>query len=84
VDVRWRCAPAHGEHRVQLLWCEAKGPTVRPSGQTGTGTSLLERMVGRVLGGSVVTRFEADGLRCGIDFPLLSASKPLDGMRFSA
>jgi PAS domain S-box-containing protein len=60
VDVRWRALTAGG---FELVWLETEGPPVAPPTRYGFGRTLLERVTGRELGGSVVVEFRPEGVR---------------------
>jgi PAS domain S-box-containing protein len=60
VDVRWNATPQGG---FELIWTETGGPPVSPSTRRGFGSTLLERVTGRELGGSVSLDFRPEGLR---------------------
>ena len=63
VDVRWDVVPAeNGEQRLSLTWVERDGPTVEAPSRTGFGSVLLQRVLGRQLGGEVEIRYETDGV----------------------
>ncbi len=54
---------------VRIRWQERGGPPVVPPEHTGFGRTLLERLVGATLSGSVSLDFRPDGLVCEIVFP---------------
>jgi len=54
---------------IALSWVERGGPAVAPPTHAGFGTSLIERTVRRLLGGTLEFRLEPDGLVCNIRFP---------------
>ena len=54
---------------IALSWVEKGGPAVAPPTHAGFGTSLIERTVSRLLGGTLDYRLEPDGLVCNIRFP---------------
>jgi PAS domain S-box-containing protein len=60
VDVRWRATPQGG---FELTWTESGGPVVSPPTRRGFGSTLLERVTGRELGGGVSLDFRPEGLR---------------------
>ena len=60
VEVAWSPCPAGG---FELTWIERGGPPVRPPARQGFGSTLLERVTGRELGGSAVGEFRPDGVR---------------------
>ena len=59
-----------GVRRVRLSWREAGGPAVREPGSRGFGTALIEQSLRHDLEGTGGLRFEPDGLRCELSFPL--------------
>ncbi len=60
VDVTWR---THAEGGFELDWRERGGPTVSPPSRRGFGSTLLERVTGRELGGEARLEFHPDGVR---------------------
>ncbi len=62
VAIRWEVA--HGG--LRLDWKEQGGPAVAPPTRRGFGSRMIERALGRDLGGSAELLFEPDGLRCRI------------------
>jgi PAS domain S-box-containing protein len=69
VEVRWWLTRGLADARLQMQWREVGGPKVRPPGERGFGSRLLERGLAMELAGSVQMRFEPDGLVCLIDAP---------------
>ena len=63
VDVSWRALAAGG---FELDWQERGGPSVSPPQRRGFGSTLLDRVTGRELGGSAVIEFRPDGVRAVI------------------
>ncbi len=70
VEVVWAVDPAPGGRRLRLAWTERNGPQVTPPARRGFGSRLIERGLAAELGGSVVIRFEPDGVVCTIDAPV--------------
>jgi PAS domain S-box-containing protein len=73
VGVEWGMDDGEGEggvRRVRLSWREAGGPAVREPGRKGFGTALIEQSLLHDLEGTGGLRFEPDGLRCELSFPL--------------
>lgn len=66
VRVAWSLEPA----ALEIVWSEMGGPRVegRPT-RRGFGSVLLERVIGRQLGGKLALDFAPDGLRCSIRLP---------------
>ncbi len=60
VDVRWRERPGGG---LELEWAESEGPVVPTPTRTGFGSTLLEKVTGRELGGSVKIDYRREGVR---------------------
>lgn len=63
VDVDWTACPAGG---FELIWTERGGPPVTPPIRHGFGSTLLERVTGRELGGSAVVEYLPDGVRAAV------------------
>jgi two-component sensor histidine kinase len=66
VDIHWRERAAGG---LELDWTESNGPLVPAPTRTGFGSTLLEKVTGRELGGSVKIDFRREGVHA-----LLTAS----------
>lgn len=60
IEVRWRMLDDGG---FELTWQEKGGPSVSPPSHQGFGSTLLQRVTGRELGGSATVEFRADGVR---------------------
>jgi PAS domain S-box-containing protein len=60
VEVKWRSLPDGG---FELDWVERGGPHVAQPTHRGFGSTLLERVTGRELGGSTRMEFRPDGVR---------------------
>ncbi|HWA63090.1 MAG TPA: HWE histidine kinase domain-containing protein, partial [Caulobacteraceae bacterium] len=60
VDVTWSPLAEGG---FELVWQERNGPPVSPPTRRGFGSTLLEKVTGRELGGSATLEFRADGVR---------------------
>jgi PAS domain S-box-containing protein len=60
VDVTWRQSDDRG---LELHWLESHGPAVVPPSRLGFGSTLLEKVTGRELGGSVRVEYPAEGVR---------------------
>lgn len=63
VEVAWTCRPEGG---FRLCWTERGGPPVAPPTRRGFGSTLLERVTGRELGGEARLEFPAEGVRAVI------------------
>jgi two-component sensor histidine kinase len=59
--------------KLMLAWREQGGPRVDKPERHGFGSVLLDRVLGRQLGGEVETTFGPDGLRVRITAALPSA-----------
>jgi PAS domain S-box-containing protein len=59
VDVRWRADGAGG---LELRWTETGGPPVSPPTRRGFGATLLDKVTGRELEGSVSVEHRREGL----------------------
>jgi two-component sensor histidine kinase len=72
VGVAWEVEEGEGgARRVRLAWREAGGPAVGAApGRKGFGTALIEQSLRYDLEGTGGLRFEPDGLRCELSFPL--------------
>jgi PAS domain S-box-containing protein len=60
VDVRWTPTPGGG---LELQWVETGGPTVGAPARRGFGSTLLEKVTGRELGGTVKVDYAREGVR---------------------
>jgi PAS domain S-box-containing protein len=63
VEVSWKARPGGG---FELVWQERGGPSVAPPARRGFGSTLLERVTGRELGGEARMDFRPDGVRVTI------------------
>ena len=70
ISVSWRLDRANGSEWVCLDWTEAGSPEVRPPERKGFGTRLIEQSLKNSLAGMASLRFERDGLKCRLSFPL--------------
>jgi PAS domain S-box-containing protein len=75
VDVRWWLE----EGGFGLEWEESGGPVVSPPTRQGFGSTLLERVTGRELGGEVRVEFLATGVRAVMHADATALLKPVDG-----
>ncbi|MBI5941255.1 MAG: PAS domain S-box protein, partial [Caulobacterales bacterium] len=64
VEVTWTHPPGGG---FTLRWIESGGPRVNPPERRGFGSTLLERVTGRELGGECRVEFRADGVRAVLE-----------------
>ncbi len=79
VEIDWeivegsKAADADEEERgeqLRLVWRETGGPAVTALNDSGFGRTLLERVVGRALGGTADLDFSPDGLVCTLTLPV--------------
>ena len=71
VAVSWDRRPDGAGDRLHMAWVETGGPPVVKSGRMGFGTRLIGDGLAYELDGEVALEFEAAGVRCAIDIPLL-------------
>lgn len=75
VAIRWEVHEEGGRpRRLRLEWRESGGPAVVEPQRRGFGTRLVEQGLRHDLDGEVVLAFEASGVSCHIDVPLVEAS----------
>lgn len=67
VRIAWDVAAGPGAERLNLTWVERDGPPVKPPGQRGFGTRLIERGLAAELAGSAKIEFHPEGVVCRID-----------------
>jgi two-component sensor histidine kinase len=62
----------------ELTWTEKNGPGVSPPSHRGFGSTLLERVTGKELGGTAFLDFRPEGLRAVLtaDSSVLAAAEP--------
>ncbi|WP_165943576.1 sensor histidine kinase [Roseicella aquatilis] len=72
VALRWRRAGG----TVLLRWEERDGPPAQPPTRRGFGLTVIERGLGRELGGTCRLRFPPEGLRCTIRFDAAQLAPP--------
>jgi PAS domain S-box-containing protein len=79
VRVEWRLeqdesdAESNGAPKapvVDLKWTESGGPVVKFPESQGMGLTLMRGLIGHELGGDIAFRFDDEGLKCSIRFPL--------------
>jgi two-component sensor histidine kinase len=69
INVRWdKILDGSGSERVNLVWREADGPTVKNPDRKGFGSTLIEKGFAAQLGGHADLTFDSDGLRCTLEF----------------
>lgn len=66
LTVRWKTAPVEGGTMLDLEWIESDGPPVTPPTRRGFGSTLLERLLGGQLGGTVDVTYPPEGVRVRI------------------
>jgi PAS domain S-box-containing protein len=71
IDIAWRLVEQNGS-QVELTWQESGSPTVKRRA-AGFGTKLINRVL-RDLGAETEIKFDPQGLRCTIVFPLQRTS----------
>jgi two-component sensor histidine kinase len=90
VEIKWSLRPGGG---FRLTWTEKNGPSVSPPTHRGFGSTLLERVTGKELGGEATLDFRPEGLRAVVTAdssalaaaePWLSAAIPVVGEQASA
>ena len=70
VVVSWDINRSRPTPTLSLRWVENAGPPVAAPMRKGFGRVVMEEMVGRALGGEVVTEFFREGLRWSASIPL--------------
>ena len=73
IDIAWRLVEQTGS-QVELTWQETGGPTVKRRA-AGFGTKLIDRVL-RDLGAGTEIKFDPQGVRCTVVFPLQRTSAP--------
>ena len=73
IDIAWRLVEQTGS-QVELTWQESGGPTVKRRA-AGFGTTLIDRVL-RDLGAETEIKFDPQGVRCTVVFPLQRTSAP--------
>ena len=63
VEIKWRVRPEGG---FELTWMEMNGPSVAPPTRRGFGSTLLERVTGKEMGGAATLEFRPEGVRAVI------------------
>lgn len=76
VHVIWSLPAADGEEsKIRFEWLEQGGPPVSVPDRKGFGTTLLERVLSRQLGGDVEMVFAPKGLRVRVETALAGAAR---------
>ncbi|SDQ50872.1 PAS domain S-box-containing protein [Pseudoxanthomonas sp. CF385] len=70
VRIHWHAETAQGRRILVLSWEERDGPPVTAPAHRGFGSRLIERGLGRDLGGEVALDFDRAGVRCRITAPM--------------
>jgi two-component sensor histidine kinase len=70
IEVTWSLETQAGGRELTLGWQEQGGPAVEEPTRQGFGSVLLQRPLGRQLGGEVETAFAPDGLQVRISAAL--------------
>lgn len=70
VEVSWRVDMAAPDRRLEFVWRERGGPAPSRQAPAGFGTRLLERALGRELGGEGRLFRDAEGVRYVLSAPL--------------
>jgi PAS domain S-box-containing protein len=77
VEVRWQARTGGG---FELIWTERGGPSVAPPTRRGFGSTLLERVTGRELGGEAQLEFRPDGVRATLRADATALAKVAPGV----
>jgi len=72
VTISWHTEQSGEIRRLKLVWRESDGPPVAEPRRKGFGSRLIQRSVAVELNGDVDLRYEATGLVCTIDVPLVA------------
>lgn len=70
LTVTWRLNETGAKQMLHIEWSEDGGPPAHKPAKQGFGLKLLERGIGKELGGHSNIVFTQDGVRCAIDVPL--------------
>ncbi|MCC5830940.1 MAG: PAS domain-containing protein [Phycisphaeraceae bacterium] len=70
VTVRWDRVEQADETLARLEWVESGGPSIAAVGERGFGSLLIQSTVDHDLAGAVEMKYEPEGLRCTIEFPI--------------
>lgn len=77
VLIVWKIETNGQEQLVALNWTETGGPNVDTPSQRGQGTKFIERSIAYELRGNARIKFERQGLRAMLTFPLTAAILPV-------
>ncbi|HEV7691746.1 MAG TPA: HWE histidine kinase domain-containing protein [Hyphomonadaceae bacterium] len=70
IDLAWSIGSDGEAEALHLNWIEKDGPRVEEPTRRGFGARLIERSVGKDLGGKADMRFLPAGLQCELTMPL--------------
>jgi len=71
LSVTWRVVRGEAGRALDLTWSERGGPRLAgPPERKGFGSRLIERSIGRDLGGRQEAEFAPEGLTCRIAIPI--------------
>lgn len=76
LEVDWVTEPRADGTYVRLSWRESGGPEVKMPERGGFGTKMVERSVPAELGGLATLRFDPEGVKCELEFPLVEIGEP--------
>ncbi|MFT4026113.1 MAG: PAS domain-containing protein [Novosphingobium sp.] len=74
VRIVWEVRSDSGLKRLLLTWTEAGGPPVSVPERTGFGTTLIERVLAREMGGQPQIKYAPGGVILSVNAPLLDES----------
>ncbi|WP_375204882.1 sensor histidine kinase [Hyphococcus sp.] len=69
VALRWRRTEEEGEEKIDLVWQERDGPSVKKPAQKGFGSKIVEQALALQIGGYVQTSYKPEGLQCRMVLP---------------
>lgn len=69
VALRWRRTEEDGEEKIDLVWQERGGPSVKKPAQKGFGSKIVEQALALQIGGYVQTSYKPEGLQCRMVLP---------------
>jgi len=78
VEVIWSTSPDGG---FELRWTERGGPPVKPPERLGFGSTLLERVTGRELGGHCKVEYRRDGVRAVLRADARAIAEPVESRK---
>jgi two-component sensor histidine kinase len=70
INLEWSVGPNNDADWLTLKWLEKNGPLTEEPSRRGFGSRLIERSIGKDLGGKTELRFLPAGLQCVLAFPL--------------